>query len=200
MSKTHIHKRVFLSVSSFIVIYQASCNFKSVVKLQFCKSPNHVFSTCLWCFSNGMTLEPALSGALWWELSNCQRDQKTAWPKMIAHKMPQALLVLSHVQSAIRFVSFLHFCFQLSWSIIVEKVGCLASNLNRKDWWEFIWNAWEPMSTKIRSCRCGNRSLLSLQRFLWTLDYANTYENSKTCANEKLLQSEESISIYKWFF
>ena len=134
---------------------------------------------------------------------NCQIvsvTKKTAWPKMIAHKMPQALLVLSHVQSAIRFVSFLHFCFQLSWLIIVEKVGCLASNLNRKDWWEFIWNAWEPMSTKIRSCRCGNRSLLSLQRFLWTLDYANTYENSKTCVNEKLLLSEEIISIFKCFF
>ena len=173
-------------------------------------SPNSVFCRCFWCVSNGMTLEPALSAALWW-IVIISVTKKAAWPKMIRHKMPQALLVLSHVQSAIRFVNRNFSLFpQLLLSFVLinhcwEWEGCWFP-ISTQMTWEFIWNAWECLSTKIRSCRCYNHSRLfylwggwnntNMYKYnaFWFLQWyvhlrIQKYKNQKL----QVLQSEESL-------
>ena len=93
---------------------------------------NNVFCRCFWCVSNGMTLEPALSAALWWELSSSAwpkklRDQK--WSGTKCHK-PCWFWAMFKVQldlSTVIFHCFLNFCFRSSSSIIVEKAAGFQS-------------------------------------------------------------------------
>ena len=77
-------------------------------------------------------------------LSSSAWPKKAAWPKMIRHKMPQALLVLSHVQSAIRFVNRNFSLFpQLLLSFVLINhclEGCWFP-ISIQMTWEIIWHA-----------------------------------------------------------
>ena len=87
-----------------------------------------------------------------------QRDQK-----MMLHKMPQALLVLNHVQSAIRFPLL---------SIVLinhGSEGCRFPISAQMTCWEFIRNAWEKSETAgvetVWGCFISNAKVWWLEQY-----------------------------------